>query len=418
MDQGLTSVAAARERLGAVRPPLAVEWVPTAEAVGRTIAAPVRTTIPMPPFARAAMDGYAVRADDLSRLGTVLPIGGRTLAGEPPGQLLPHQAWRIFTGAPLPTGADAVVEQEAVEVVGPQVRVAQAVRAGRNVMPRGHEVPEGGRLVDVGERLGVLHLGVLAAAGLERVPVWQRPPVAIVEVGSELEPLGAVLGPGRIFGVHRVWVPAAVKELGGEVRSIVSVADEPHAITTALEQAWAVAPLVITTGGVSVGEADFLPDILTRVGTRLFWRVAMHPGKAVAAAQQGSERLVIALSGNPGAAFLSWLVLLSPWWAAWHRGHLVVPHAVLPLVDGFPRPTRETRYLRVQREADGLHLSSSQSADALTSYLLADGLAVVSEQSPPVPPGTPLPFCQPPGMGGRQPAWTALPQKDPLGPAG
>jgi molybdopterin molybdotransferase len=410
-------VAAARERLGAVRPPLSVEWVPTVEAVGRTVAAPVHARVALPPFARAAMDGYAVRTEDLSRLDTVLPVGGRTLAGEPPGQMLPHQAWRIFTGAPLPVGADAVVEQEAVELLGPRVRVSRAVRAGRNVMPQGHELPDGGRLVDVGERLSVLHLGVLAAAGLERVPVWQRPAVAIVEVGSELEPLGAVLAPGHIYGVHRVWLPAAVREFGGEVRSVVSVADEPQAITQALEQAWASAPLVITTGGVSVGDADFLPDILARVATRLFWRVAMHPGKAVAAAHQGYERLAIALSGNPGAAFLSWLVLVSPWWAAWHRGQLAVPHAVLPLVDGFDRPTRETRYLRVKRGADGIYVSPSQSADALTSYLVADGLAVVPEQSPPVAPGTLLPFCQPPGMGGREPAWTATARREPLGPA-
>ncbi len=404
-ENRLLSVEEAEARLQSVKPALGCEAVGLADALGRTLAEPVEAALALPPFDRAAMDGYAVRAADAAA-GGPLPIAGKTLAGEPGGVLPPGAAWRIFTGAPVPVGADAVVEQEAAALAAGGVLLARVPRPGRNIMRQGHERMAGALVAAAGDRLTVAHLGLLAAVGAGRVVVWARPRVAVVEVGSELRAPGERLAPGQIYGVHRLWVPAAVAEWGGAVASVAHVPDDPQAIAEELEGGLARADLVVVTGGVSVGEADFVPGVLERHAEPLFWRVAMHPGKAVAAAHRG-QQLVMALSGNPGAAYLSAMVLLAPWWAALHGGRLVGRWSTEPLVDGFGRPTREPRYLGVRRVAGGVAADLPQSADVLTTYLHASGLARVPADSPAVEPGTPLPFWETPGIGGLAPRWTA-----------
>ncbi len=404
-DHSLISVADAQERLRQVRPPLGRERVALASALGRTVAEPVSAPLPLPPFDRAAMDGYAVRAAEVAE-GTVLPIEGRTLAGEPPGRLPPGRAWRIFTGAPIPAGADSVVEQEAVHVVPGGAVFGRPVSVGRNIMHQGHERLAGAAVAAEGDRLTVAHLGLLAGAGMADILVWARPRVAVVEVGSELAPAGAALQPGHIYGVHRVWIPAAVSEWGGHVVSVAHAPDDRAEISRAVDAALERADLVITTGGVSVGEADFLPDILAELATPLFWRVAMHPGRAVAAARR-RDRLIVSLSGNPGAAYLSAMVLVAPWWASLHGGRLLGRHSVEPLIGGFPRPTREPRYLAVRRVPGGVAADLPTGADVLTSYVHADGLAIVPAGSPAVPSGTAVPYWETPGVGRISPQWVA-----------
>lgn len=402
----LLSVEEAGARLKAVRPPLAAEIVDVADALGRTLAEPVAARCALPPFDRAAMDGYAVRAADVAA-GVALPLAGKTLAGEPAGRLAPGAAWRIFTGAPMPAGADAVVEQEAATLAAGGVALARVPRPGRNLMRRGHERRAGAEVAAAGDRLTAAHLGLLAGAGAARVAVKRRLRVAVVEVGSELAPPGTVLAPGHIYGVHRVWVPAAAAEWGGAVVSAAHVRDDAAAIAAAVEAGLAAADLVVTTGGVSVGEADLVPSVLDEIAVPLFWRVAMHPGKAVAAAHRGSQ-LVMALSGNPGAAYLSAMVLLGPWWAAVHGARLVDRWSTAPLVDGFFRPTREPRYLAVRRTDGGVAADLPQGADMLTTYVAADGLAVVPAGAPAVDPGTVLPLWETPGIGGLSPRWAAM----------
>ncbi len=403
----LISVGDAQERLQEVRPALGRERVPVASALGRTLAEPLSTPIPLPPFDRAAMDGYAVRAADVAA-GAVLPVAGRTLAGDSPGRLAPGRAWRVFTGAPIPANADSVVEQEAVRGGAGGVVFGRPVPVGRNIMRQGHERLAGATVAAVGDRLTVAHLGLLASAGIDDMLVWARPRVAVVEVGSELAPAGAALGPGHIYGVHRVWIPAAVAEWGGQVVSVVHVPDDRADIGRAVDNALGVADLVLTTGGVSVGDADFLPDVLAELATPLFWRVAMHPGRAVAAARR-RDRLIVALSGNPGAAYLSAMVLVAPWWAYVHGGRLVGRQSVEPLIGGFPRPTREPRYLSVRRVPGGVAADLPTGADVLTSYLHADGLAIVPAGAPVVPSGTAVSYWETPGVGGMSPRWMAAP---------
>lgn len=401
----MISVGDAQARLQEVRPALGRERVPVASALGRTLAEPLATPFPLPPFDRAAMDGYAVRAADVTA-GVVLPVAGRTLAGDPPGQLAPGCAWRIFTGAPIPADADTVVEQEAVRVTADGAAFARPAPLGRNIMRQGHERVAGSMVAAEGDRLTVAHLGLLASVGIADTVVWTRPRVAVVEVGSELMSAGAVLGPGHIYGVHRVWIPAAVAEWGGQVVSVVHAPDDRGAIARAVDDALEVADLVLTTGGVSVGDADFLPEVLAELATPLFWRVAMHPGRAVAAACR-RDRLIVALSGNPGAAYLSAMVLVAPWWAYVHGGRLVERQSIEPLVGGFPRPTREPRYLAVRRVLGGVAADLPTGADVLTSYLYADGLAIVPAGSPVVPSGTAVSYWEMPGVGGMTPRWMA-----------
>jgi molybdopterin molybdotransferase len=403
MEAPTLQVAQAANLLSTVRIRLRTERVPIAEAAGRTLAEAVRAGVPLPPFSRAAMDGYALRAQDTEAAPTTLPVAGRTLAGDPPGALAAGQAWRIFTGAPMPEGADAVLEQEAVTESAGAIRLLRPVAAGRNVMGRGHEHSQGATLLWAGQRLTPLHLGLMAGVGVGEVAVWSRPLVAILEVGSEIADPGAGLSPGHIYSVHRGWLPAWIRDWGGEVTRFDTVPDDRARISEAVDQALQVAQVVITTGGVSVGDADFLPEVLTRVASRLFWRVAMHPGKAVAAARR-EDRLVLALSGNPGAALTSWLVLAAPWWAAQFGGVPRERRATLALENGFGKPTREARYLRVGRTESGM-VALAQDADAISTMAETDGFALVPENSPAVAPGTPLAYWEPTGMGGRSAMW-------------
>ncbi|MCL8207024.1 MAG: molybdopterin molybdotransferase MoeA [Actinomycetia bacterium] len=400
----MVSVDEARRRLGTVRPHLEPEAVAVAAALGRTLAEPVYAPVDLPPFTRAAMDGFALRAADTARAPVVLPVRGETPAGSPPGRLEPGTVHRIWTGAPLPAGADAVLEQEAAGVEGDAVRILRPVPAGRNVMPRGHEVAAGRPVFGVGERLSSTHLALLASLGVTTVTVRRPLRAAVLQTGAELVEAGNPLAPGRIYATHGVWLSALVREWGGEPVAVETVGDDADLIARRLEALAAGADLVLVTGGTSVGRYDHVPGVLERLTDRLFWWVRMHPGRAVAAGRRG-ETLVLALSGNPGAAMTTWLVLAAPWWATVHGGRLVERTERLPLRDAYPKPSREPRYLRVRRTAAGLDWDLPQGADVLTAYLDADGFAVLPE-GPPVPAGTVVDYWEPVGMGGRWPRWS------------
>lgn len=399
----MVSVEEALSRLYTVRPILEPEEVPVAAALGRTLAEPVRAPVDLPPFTRAAMDGFALAAADTAFAPVVLPIRGETAAGSPPTRLEPGTAHRIWTGAPLPEGADAVLEQEAAEAAGGAVRIARPVAAGRNVMPRGHEVAAGRTVFAAGERLSSTHLALLASLGLRTVTVRRPPRVAVLQTGAELAEAGVPLAPGHIYATHGVWLSALVREWGGEPVAVETVGDDAAVIARRLEVLASAADFVLVTGGTSVGRFDHVPAVLEQLTDRLFWWVRMHPGRAVAAGRRG-RTLVLALSGNPGAAMTTWLVLAAPWWAAVHGGRLADRSERLPLRDAYPKPSREPRYLRVRRRSDGLDWDLPQGSDVLTAYLEADGFAVLPE-GPPVGAGTVVPYWEPTGMGGRWPRW-------------
>ncbi|MBX5466209.1 MAG: molybdopterin molybdotransferase MoeA [Firmicutes bacterium] len=389
-----------------VKPLTEVEWQALAGLPGRTLALPVTARSALPRFDRAAMDGYAVRAQDLPGRLAVIATGA---AGEPPATVGPGQAARVLTGAPLPVGADTVVEQEQVTVedsaVGRFVTVAQAYGPGRNIARRGGEVAPGTTVLEAGQRLTAVDVGLLAGIGELGAWVVRRPQVLLAVTGDEVVPSGlSGIGRAQIFDSNGPLLRALLEQAGAVPIGPFYVPDRPRALAHLFNQARRIpVDLVLTTGGVSVGDRDWMVHVVERMGEVWFWRLDMHPGKAVAAGAVGG-RPVLALSGNPAAALMGFTLLAVPLLARLQGGQ-ARPHSVWGrLRHPFPKPTRETRYLRVRIESDpgGLWFdwSLDQSSDVLRSWSAADALAIVPRGSGPLPAETPLEaWLLPKGLG-------------------
>ncbi|CAB1129901.1 Molybdopterin molybdenumtransferase [Candidatus Hydrogenisulfobacillus filiaventi] len=396
-------------RLQAAAAAPAPETVPLDAALGRTLAAAVAATRPQPPFNRAMMDGYALLA---ARTPGRFPVRSLAAAGGRSPAVPPGSAARILTGAPLPAGTDTVVEQEAVtlEAGNPPVAVvARAVAPGRNVGRRGQEWEPGDLLLAPGQRLGPLEVGLLAALGRDPVVVAGRPRVALVVTGDELAPPGRDPGPEGIWDANTPLFSALVRRYGGEVGCTIRVRDDPAAVEQALETARAARPhLILTTGGVSVGDRDYVIARLRAAGRLLFWRLDLHPGKAVAGAVWG-DTPVLALSGSPGAALMGWFLVGAPLLVGLQGGRLPQRTGEARLRAPFPKPTRETRYLRVRLQAGpaGLEADAAlpQGSDLLTAYRQLDAFAVIPAGSPPLPAGTPVRIHYVPGLGREALTW-------------
>jgi molybdopterin molybdotransferase len=284
------------------------ERVALADAHGRVLVAPsVAAQHDVPPFANSAMDGWAVRAADLP---ASLEIAGEAAAG---AATLPEvragTAVRIMTGAPLPPGADAVVQLELADEDGSRVRLP-AVEAGTHVRPAGDDTRRGTEITLSGP-IGSGALAVLATLGVGTVEVRRRPRVAILSSGDELAEPGATLGPGQIHDANTVALAAAVREAGGEALSLPRVADDADAVEVALLSAARDADLVVTSGGVSVGRHDHVRAVLERRGTVDFWRIAVQPGKPLLVADLDGTT-VIGLPGNPVSALVTFELFARP----------------------------------------------------------------------------------------------------------
>ena len=271
------------------------EDVAVADAAGRVLASAAVARVDLPPFPSSAMDGYAVRATDTPG---VLTVAGRSAAGHPAGiELTTGNAIAISTGAVVPDGADAVVPVERTRGGEGTVDVEQVAR-GENVRPRGGDTAAGDTVVPAGATCGPAQLGALAAVGLERVRCARRPRVAVLATGSELRLPGEPLGPGEIYESNTVMLAAQVRRAGAEVEVHGAVADDADATRAALERGLD-ADVLLTSGGVSVGEHDLVRGLLAEIGVvEVFWRVAVKPGKPVAFSTRGST-LVFGLPGNP-----------------------------------------------------------------------------------------------------------------------
>lgn len=408
----MISIHQALLRLNQVRPQLGIERLALAHSLGRTLAEPIYAPIDLPPFSRSAMDGYALRSHETDQAPLLLDLKGKVAAGEHLGSLERQSAVRIFTGAPLPDGADAVIEQEAVreDPIRHQVKIERPVAVGRNVMAKAHQYAQGDRVYAAGQRLGSVHVGTLAALGITTVSVFCPIRVALVQTGNELTPGGHPLGRGSIYEVQAIWLPLVIRQWGGTLTQLVRVGDDLPAIAQAIETVSSHADLVLTSGGISVGDYDFVAQALENVAHPLFWRVAMHPGRAVAAAHR-DQTLILALSGNPQAALTSWSTLAGPWWAAIQKGRLQDQRGRYPLLQAYPKPTRETRLLRVRRLPEGLDAALPHSADILSDPWNS-GYALVPQGSPPLASGTMLTYWQPSGLGGTAPSWQGTDSDD------
>ncbi|MCS6986523.1 MAG: molybdopterin molybdotransferase MoeA [Sphingomonadaceae bacterium] len=399
MPADLLPLEEAQARLLELAGPLPLEEVPLAQAAGRWLARDVDARLTHPPADTSAMDGWAVRFADLPG---PLKVVGMAAAGHPfPGPVAPGQAVRIFTGAPLPAGADTVAVQEEMAEEGGCVRLmGEGPGApGANVRPRGLDVRQGAVVGRAGERLTPRHLGLLAAAGLDRVPVRRRPRVVWLATGDELVPPGVEPGPGRIVSSNGVMVAAQLAAAGAHVEDRGILPDDREAIAAALAEAARDADVILTSGGASVGEHDLVRPVLGDLGAEIeFWRLAIRPGKPILAGRLGSA-VVVGLPGNPVAAFVGTLLLAAPF-----VRHLAGDPDPWPRPDWWPAavdlpaggPRRDFQRARLERTDAGWRVRPFPVQDSSMLSVLAksDALLVRPERAPPVRAGEAVPVLR------------------------
>ncbi|MFJ2357355.1 gephyrin-like molybdotransferase Glp [Pseudomonas fluorescens] len=354
------------------------EILPLDEARGRVLASDLVATLDLPPWPNSAMDGYALNLADLHR--QPLKVSQKVYAGQAPDALLPGTCARIFTGAPLPPGAICVEMQENVEVLEDgRVRFLQALKAGQNIRAQGQENRVGDILLRAGKRLGPFELAVAAGQGLAQLHVVRRPRVALLSTGDELVEPGLPLRPGSIYNSNRVLLGHWLKELGCEVIDAGILPDRPAQTRLKLEQLQVAADLILTTGGVSAGDADCLGQVLRDNGKPLLWKLAIKPGKPLTVGHFGTVP-VIGLPGNPTSALVTFGLLARPYLLRIQGVEEVMPLS-FTVNAGFEWSKAGSRreYLRVRLEAGRAVLYPNQSSGVLLGATWADGLVEVPE---------------------------------------
>ncbi|PRB50057.1 molybdopterin molybdenumtransferase MoeA [Pseudomonas sp. MYb2] len=350
------------------------------DARGRVLASDLVATLDLPPWPNSAMDGYALNLADLHR--QPLKVSQKVYAGLAPDTLLPGTCARIFTGAPLPPGATCVEMQENVEVLEDgRVRFLQPLRAGQNIRAQGQENRVGDILLRAGKRLGPFELAVAAGQGLAQLHVVRRPRVALLSTGDELVEPGQPLRPGSIYNSNRVLLGHWLRELGCEVIDAGILPDRPAQTRLKLEQLQVSADLILTTGGVSAGDADCLGQVLRDNGKPLVWKLAIKPGKPLTVGHFGAVP-VIGLPGNPTSALVTFGLLARPYLLRIQGVDDVMPLS-FTVNAGFDwhKAGGRREYLRVRLEAGRAVLYPNQSSGVLLGATWADGLVEIPENS-------------------------------------
>ena len=365
------------------------ETISTFEADGRVLARDCVSALQVPPQDNSGMDGYAVRSVEIGGEGVVLPVSQRIAAGAAALPLAPGSAARIFTGALVPEGADAIVMQEdcelvlaqmtSTEAVGqPAVRINRMPARGQWIRRAGEDVTRGAVVLATGQRLGPADLGLAANIGLDRLQVARRPRVALFSTGDELVMPGTVapeqMKPGTIYNSNRFFLRALLQRLGCELTDLGVVPDRRDATVDALRQASRDHDLILTSGGVSVGEEDHIKPAVETLGRLDFWQIAMKPGKPFAYGKVGDAHF-IGLPGNPVSSFVTFVLLVRPFVLRLQGATQLAPHGVDMTAHFDWRGDRRREFLRVRRNpAGGLDLFPNQSSGVLTSASWADGL--------------------------------------------
>jgi molybdopterin molybdotransferase len=389
MAKAIEIEAARREVLARVRPPAATEEVPLGEALGRRLAADAIAEGPFQPFDNSAMDGFAVRAEDVSAASAESPVALRIVdesrAGHPAaGAVGAGEAIAISTGAMLPGGADAVVRVEDTKRDVGQVLVEVTPALGANIRRAGEDIAAGETVLSAGAALGPAELGALATVGLDPAPVFRRPRVAILTSGDELTRPGEPLGPGAIRDSNSRTVPALATLAGAEVASVDWTPDDPDATRAALARALE-ADVAIVCGGVSVGEHDHVKAALADLGAgEVFWRVALKPGGPTWFGTCG-ETLVFGLPGNPVSVMVTFLTFVRPALIAMAGGDPATRRTTARLGADYEKPTDRAHAVRCRLELDERGWVATplprQGSHILTSMLAADALALIPTES-------------------------------------
>ena len=366
---------------------LGTQWVATMQADGRVLAQDVSSQLQVPPQDNSSMDGYAIKVADLAASNGIFPVSQRIPAGTNPQALLPGTAARIFTGAPIPFGADAVIMQEdCVELPAsnPQdtllrIQVNQKPSIGQWIRRSGEDVSKGELVLTKGQRLGPAELGMAASLGLAKLCVACKPRVALFSTGDELVMPGDIdpqaMPAGAIYNSNRFFLNSLLLRLGCEVTDFGIIPDQREATVEALRLAAESNDLVLTSGGVSVGEEDHVKPAVQSLGQLDLWQIAIKPGKPFAHGRIGACHF-IGLPGNPVSSFVTFLVLVRPFLQRLQGVRQVPLQSTSMRADfDWPRPDKRQEFLRVRRNAQGgLDLFPNQSSGVLSSVVWGEGL--------------------------------------------
>ncbi len=353
--------------------------VPLVAARGRVLAQAQFSSVNVPPLDNSAMDGYALRCADVAQAGVSLPVSQRIPAGTVGQPLQPGTAARIFTGAPVPPGADAVVMQEKCEAGEGVVTVQTVPKLGDNIRRAGEDIVAGAEILAAGVRLGPAELGLTASVGLATLPVFRRLRVALLSTGDELIEPGEVLPPGAIYNSNRYFLHALLEGLGCVVSDLGRIPDTLDATREALRTATESNDLILSTGGVSVGEEDHVKAALEAEGQLDLWKIAIKPGKPLAFGKVGTGKTAafIGLPGNPVAGFITFLMLVRPFILR-SMGTTPLPMPVQRRIcaSDWPKADPKRReFLRARLLPDGrVELHPRQGSGVLSSCAWADGL--------------------------------------------
>ena len=375
--KAMLSVAEAQAfMLGAARPLAEVELVDTMRANGRVLAAAQTSTLNVPERDNTQMDGYAVRAQDCASGAASLPVSQRIAAGHVGQPLQPGTAARIFTGALLPDGADCVVMQEQCSVLDGVVTVNHVPHAGEWVRRQGEDIRAGGVILGAGRRLRSQEMGLAASVGLVQLPVLRKLRVAVFFTGDELAMPGEPLAPGAVYNSNRFTLRGLLENLGCEITDLGIVPDSLEATRAVLRQAADGNDLIITSGGVSVGEEDHIKPAVEAEGKLNMWQIAVKPGKPLAFGEvQGA--FFVGLPGNPVSSFVTFLLFVRPFILRLQgvEGDLAPRSYALPAAFERLKADKRNEFLRAKINGEGeLELFANQSSGVLTSTVWGDGL--------------------------------------------
>ncbi|MBM3115931.1 gephyrin-like molybdotransferase Glp [Jeongeupia naejangsanensis] len=374
----MLTVDQAREQLlAAARRITETETLALNDALGRVLATDVVSTLAVPGFDNSAMDGYALNVADFSA-PTAFRVVQRIAAGDTGSALAPGEAARIFTGAPVPEGSNAVAMQEDCNVETTTLTVNTRLQPGQHIRRRGEDVQQGAVVIQAGTRLGAAELGLLAAVGVGQVAVVRKLRVALLSTGNELVEPGSPLAPAQIYNSNRYALSALLREAGCIVDDLGIVPDQFAATRDILADAAATHDVVLSTGGVSVGEEDHVKAAVESLGALSLWKIAIKPGKPFACGRIGDADF-IGLPGNPVSSFVTFIVFVRPFLAA--RTGRDAPEPAIRVPAGFTieRAGNRREYLRARLVDGRVVLFPNQSSGVLTSVVWADGLVIVPE---------------------------------------